>query len=654
MKGCGMKIRMVLIALGLVGLAVILCGCQQPLCPRGEELAKTGQIQQAVDAYLQCRSAERNPKRRSELNDQIRALTPQIVEPVLKKWNDQPPQTVPQYNQAIADLDSVRRYDEPNSPWGLAKRIGEYQSKQQKAKEQVQETRHQAMEYRAQRKWKEALAAIDQALAMDPDNLGAKEQSKAIAQERDDYYRKEIETLCEKGQWKEANGALGRFAQEAPDQKDGLIKVLTEAVRKTKTRELRRQVTGDIGTKAYFRAYTLLQEEKPDGCNDLRTRVVEEGRKYYQSVSRAKKEKEGDNYSAYLATVKALKLGGLDPRDPSPGLADPNSKGILEGYRDCGRLVDDSIRAEICIAAFDSPSADAATGKEFADRLATDFGQKLPYGLHLDDRRRVEYARTQLSLNVHDALQLVRVSWVVQGSISMNFVKDRYERDKMVLVSIKRKVTNPYYNAQMDAFRNQYGKNESKWPKDKLPSDTIIEEMPQTASYKVGTEKMEGQIAVSANIYSDTEGAVIDSSNFQVPKELSVDASDFCFSDDIRVLDPDVAQKIDTPKPLKMISQLEFKDKLEKVVRAQVGTWLLESFGHREKKFLKEAEDYRKQLQQRQAIEAAAKGYLYCLKADPAEVDKPSFARLEQLALVDLTEEAAWKPAAATRGESTL
>jgi hypothetical protein len=258
-----------------------------------------------------------------------------------------------------------------------------------------------------------------------------------------------------------------------------------------------------------------------------------------------------------------------------------------------------------------------------------------------------------MNLNVHDTLQLVRVSWVVQGSISMNFVKDRYERDKMVLVSIKRKVTNPYYNAQMDAFRSQYGKNEAKWPKDRLPSNTIIEELPQTASYKVGTEKIEGQVAVSASIYSDTEGAITETGSFQVPKELSVDSSDFCFSDDIRVLDPNVAQRIEAPKPLKMISQLEFKEKLEKVVRAQVGNWLLESFGHREKKFLKEAEDYRRQLQQRQAVEVAAKGYLYCLKADPADVDKASFARLEQLALIDLTEGPARQPVSATGATST-
>lgn len=648
-----MRMRTVLMAMGLVGLGVALAGCQQPLCPRGDELAKAGQAQQAVDAYLQSRSAEKDAKRRSELNDRIRALTPQIVEPVLKKWNDQPPQTLPQYNQAIADLDSVRRYDEPNSPWGLAKRIGQYQAAQQKMKEEVQDARDKAMDYRAQRKWKEAVASIDKALARDPDNLAAKEQAKAILRERNEDYRKEIETLCKNGQWKEAHEALGRFAQEAPDQKDGLVRELTAEVKRTKTREIRRQVASDMDAKSYFRAYTLLRDEKPDDCDDLLRRVVEEGRKYYQSVSQAKREKEGDNYGAYLATVKALKLLGLDPRSPRPDLTDPNGKTILEGYRDCDRLVDDSLRAGICIAAFDSPSADAAAGKEFADRLATDFSRKLPYGLHLDDRRRVEYARTQMNLNVHDTLQLVRVSWVVQGSISMNFVKDRYERDKMVLVSIKRKVTNPYYNAQMDAFRSQYGKNEAKWPKDRLPSNTIIEELPQTASYKVGTEKIEGQVAVSASIYSDTEGAITETGSFQVPKELSVDSSDFCFSDDIRVLDPNVAQRIEAPKPLKMISQLEFKEKLEKVVRAQVGNWLLESFGHREKKFLKEAEDYRRQLQQRQAVEVAAKGYLYCLKADPADVDKASFARLEQLALIDLTEGPARQPVSATGATST-
>ncbi len=649
-----MNVKTVLIKIGFLGFIAVFCGCQRPLCPHGAELAKTGQLREAVDVYLQCRGVEKNSKRRSELNDRIKALTPKIVNPVLDQWNKEPPTTVSQYNRAISDLQDIRPYDEAVVPRGVAQKMAKYETELQKLKENVREWCGAAVEHKDKHEWKQAAESIDKALAGDPDNLAAKELARTILKERNNYYRNQIETLCEKDQWKEADETLARFSEEAPEQKDTLLKELTERVRGTKTKAIRRQVLSDIGEresdiggKAYFRAYTLLEEEKPDNCDDLMKRIVKEGTRYYQALAETMK-RDANDYEAYLAIVKAAKLLGIepDPTRPEVSRTDAPRSGnygsrVFELNRDYGRFIDDAIRAEICIAAFDCPASDAAVGKEFADRLATDFFQQLPYGLRLDDRRRVEYARVQAGLGVRDALQLVGVTWLVQGSVSMKFVKDRHERDKTAWVPIEKTITNPHYDSEIEEFRTRYGKDMAKWPR--RPSHTITQKLTETVTYKVGTEQMEGEIAVSVSIYSNTEGTITDANSFRQPR---IDTADFCFSDAIKpVGDPSV--KIDPPKPLKMISELKFKEELEQQVREQVVRWLLRSFGSREERFLKEADDSYRQGEHKRAIEAAAKGYFYCLKADPSNVSMSSYADLVQLALIDLTEEASWRSASA-------
>ncbi|MCU0917232.1 MAG: hypothetical protein MUC88_22105 [Planctomycetes bacterium] len=636
-----MNVRKVFIAIGLIGLGVALGGCQSSLCPQGEELAKAGQPRQAVDAYLECRSAEKNAKRIAQINEQIKTLTPQIVEPVLAKWNNQPPDSVREYEQAIADLESVRRYDEPDTPWDIAQRVTKYQDELQKTQRQVQTWRDQAMDLKARHLWSEAVALLNKALALDPDSLGVQEQFRAALRDRNEEYGSRIAVFCQADQWKEANEALARFVKEMPKPQDDLIQELTRNVDQTKTRVTER-VKSDMTQKAYYRAYTRLLTLAPESSDGLLRMIRREGPQYYlEQIEKSKSE--GDNYGAYLAATKAVKLAGLDPDKPDRN--DPDHRAIFDQYRDYDRRVDDAIRVEICLAAFESPATDTTSVPGFADRLATDLRQKLPYGLFLDDRRRVDYAQAELKLGMHDALQLMRVSWVIQGSISMHYVASRQERDRPVVVPIRRKVNNPSYNAAMDTLLDRYGKNEAKWPKDLIPSKIVEEELPQTISYKVGTERMEVQYEVVVNVYSDTEGVITASKNFGVPEELRTVSQNFCYSDDIKILmdtsTPIDADKIEKPERPQMPSELRFKEEREKAVRDQVVSWLLERdrFGHREKQFLTDAEKYRQDLQDRQAVEAAAKGYLYCLKAGAANVDAAAFARLEQLALIELTEE---------------
>jgi len=617
-----MNIRTVLIGIGLVGLGIVLGGCASPLCPDGKRLAEAGKAREAVLAYKQCRDAERNAKRRAAINAEIARLTPGIVRPVMERLNREPPATIPQYDQAIAELEDVQPFDEPVKSWKIAERLASSKGERQKLETEVQVLLAKATEHRQAQRWKEAAASVDSAIVKDPRRPDAQDLRRQILSERDEHYAGQIRSMCDAGQWKDAAALLARFRAEEPGPQAGLLQTLTMQAEKTKADVIRKYVTKDIDEKRYFDAYRRIAEAQASGCADVLDTIKRDGYTHYVGVARSMLN-DARYFHAYAAAVKAREL----PKPGATGAEDPESI-TFELHRQCADLVDDSIQVEICIAAFDCPQSDAAAGKEFADRLVADLHPVLPYGLRLDDHRKVEYARVESAATgerekVRDALRLVGVSWAVQGSLSTNIRKDHQEREKLQWVPVKQTIINPQYDSDMATLRKRYGENPVKWPRQ--PARTITEELTKEVKYKAGTERMEGEITVSANIYSAAEGVITQSQSFRVARDIN-DA----FSDGI----DQAGIKAD---PLEMISELAFRQQLEKEMRKEMVDWVLRNFGPRQQKFCEQAQYYMDRREWDLAVKAATQGYQYCLR-DNVPSDDKSFVKLRQLALFDLTE----------------
>jgi hypothetical protein len=138
---------------------------------------------------------------------------------------------------------------------------------------------------------------------------------------------------------------------------------------------------------------------------------------------------------------------------------------------------------------------------------------------------------------------------------------------------------------------------------------------------------MEGEILLSANLYSAAEGFITQSQSFRVAKDVNDTFSD------------GVEQAGIKADPLQMPSQLTFRQELEQQMRKQVTTWILGNFGPRQQKLCEQAQYHVDRREWDQAVRAATQGYYYCLRDNVPRDDK-WFIRLRQLALFDLTESA--------------
>jgi hypothetical protein len=385
---------------------------------------------------------------------------------------------------------------------------------------------------------------------------------------------------------------------------------------------IRKYVTKDVEEKRYFDAYRRIAEAQAVGCDDLLSTIKQDGYRHYVGLAKSMLD-NAQYFHAYAAAVKAKEL----PKPAATGSENPESI-AFDLHRQCADLVDDSIQVEICIAAFDCPQSDVALGREFADRLVADLHPVLPYGLRLDDHRKVEYAKVESPATgerekVRDALRLVGVSWAVQGSLSVNVKTNHQEMEKLQWVPVKQTIINPQYDSDIATLRKRYGENLAKWPRQ--PARTITEELTKEVKYKAGTEKMEGEINVSANIYSAADGVITQSQSFRVAKDISD-----TFSDGI----DQAGIKAD---PLEMVSELAFRQQLEKDMRKEIVDWVLRNFGPRQQKFCEQAQYYMERREWDLAVKAATQGYQYCLR-DNVPPDDKSFVKLRQLALFDLTE----------------
>jgi hypothetical protein len=598
-----------------MGVIMTICGCQGELCPKARQLAdearsvelepniRLERLKAAIDGYRDCIQAKAiSESARMIVNKEVQDLTQRFTNLKLKQIGGRPTRTVAQCAEVISELERVLSYDDPNDC--IREALEQFRARKQKLVEEIQGLLTQAANKRNALQWQEAISSLDVALAANPENEEAVQMRRKILSERDVHYKRVITELCEGDNYddcKKAELLLDAFKAEIPKPDRRLITDLQSIIERIKERVAEQL----IEQKKYFTAYMLIKEVNTPKCQDLLDIIVGQGSEFYMALANEEYKNVRDSY-AYAAAVKAMKL-----------LGNENDQ-AFKLHRDCADRVDDSLKIKIGIT-FESTGDEPDIGTSFSNELLGYLHPLLPYGVGIDERKKIEFGIEKVGST--DVVRLLGLKWAVFGDIQCKILRERDERQVTTWTPVWQTIPNPHYETELKMIAES-GKNNSTQLK---PQPTIHTQVSEKLTYTVGEEQLHGQVMCSARIYSANEGYVISPRNFIT----KCDANDL-FRDEV----PDANIVGD---PLELPPQLTFVQKMREEMAKQVGDWLLNNFSHRQRTFYQEAEYFIQRKQWDHAVRAATQGYLYCLSDNITEDDQ-WFCGLRQIALIDLTE----------------
>ena len=611
-----MSTKHILAWMSVAGIAIVISGCQGPLCPEAGQLADAAraaerepgrqldQLKAAIDSYRQCRQTkERSESACATIDQELADLTRRFVKLRLALTEQRPARTVSQCRAIISELEGVLGYDDPDG--GIRKALARYSTKHQTLVEQVAKLLRDAGEKRQARQWQEAVSALDEALVVDPDNQNARRVRQEVLSERDTYYERAIRDLCQEAtqdSCKEAASVLETFKAERPVPSVALTtelqNLLNSATRKQAEQLLRK--------KCYYWAYTLLKQVNAPECQELLDTSIHEGGPYYMTLANEEYRNVRDFY-AYAAAVKAMELLGSEDDQ------------AFRLHRDCSDRVDDSIQIRIGLAAFESSGDEPDMGKQLVNELMSHMHSSLSYGVEFDEREKLEFGIEKVGST--EAVRLLGLKWAVFGDVQFQAVRERDEREVTTWAPVLKTIANPQYETELRLVV-ELGKDSSALPP---PKPTITTKVSEKIQYTAGEERLHAQIVCSARIYSAGEGFVTSPQTFVTTRE----AKDLFFDE---VPDASIAGD-----PLELPSQLKVVGEMREEIVNKVGDWLLANFGQRQRRLCEEAGHYIERRELDEAVRAATQGYLYCLR-DNVAADDPWFRKLRQMALFDLTE----------------
>jgi len=587
------------------------------LCPEARQLADQArlsglepQVQRerlrvAIESYRQCRQAKEKSKDAcQQIDAELANLTRAYATLTLEEMNRRSLRTVPEYNQALSELEQALNYDDSSGT--LRKAVGEYRDRREKLVAQVQALLGKAAEQRSARNWGQAMSAVDAAIALDPPNSDAARLRQQILSERDDHYARILRELCRDPSFEkcmEANSLFRDFNAEKPHPDSGLTAELRNLIDRT-----RRQVIEQlVAQKKYFSAYALAKDSQAPGYASVLADIIKQGGAFYLTLANDEYKNVRD-FHAYAAAVKAVELLGQDHEQ------------AFRLHRDCADRVDDSIQIKIGIAPFKSSGDEPDIGKRLTNDLLSQLHPLLPYGVQIEEREKVEFGIEKVGST--EAVRLLALKWAIFGDVDCRVSREHNTRQVTAWAPVLKTIPNPQYETELKMIATTPAKDRDKLP---APRPTITAKVSEKIEYAAGENSLHGQLACSLRIYSAAAGYVTSPKSFSITREAK---DTFC----------DGVPEANVPKdPLELPSQLTFLQGMREEMVKQMSDWLAGNFNNRQRQFGEEAEYRIQRREWDEATKVAVQGYYYCLRAKVPQND-PQFVRLRKLALFDLTE----------------
>lgn len=597
--------------------AIILCqgfllaGCMPQVCLDCRTYEKNGQLKKAISFYELCLKENIKENMRDEYRQNLQNLKSKIANDSLAKAQSLlgAGRTLSQFDEAIELLNTEIQYDDEENR--IAKSLEDYRKQRVRLNEKLYNLLSIVEQKVLRYQWSEALQSIYSAQYIDPDNSEVIEREDIIIKNRNQYFEQIIEKACMNDEYAEASHVFNDFLNSEPKPANEVSNPLKQLVATTRDRVVHNRAKFLINKKKYFTAYTMISDSGAAKCDDLLEIIGREGCRYYLNLA----YKEQSNVNYFLAYIAIIKAEIVDSQNNEEFTDE-----IFTLRRDLTDQVDDSIQIKIGIAGFEAPTAEPDIGKEFSDTLVSYLDRLLPYGLKLDERKKIEFL-----LQEHETgpmVVLAGLKLAIFGNISMLEINTKtveWENTAKVIAS-EEDTPNPKY----ELFISKYGIKTKKWPF--IPPSTLKKYTYNYVKYNKGEERMEGTIIVSPRIYDAESASLSEPKTFCINQEIRD-----TFQDGV----PDAMIKEDALELSK--SNLQMKQELKQSMVEKVAQWLLESVKPRQKHFYEKAQHFLERKETNEAIKMLAQGYLYCLK-DNISDDDEWFTKIRQLVLYDLTE----------------
>jgi tetratricopeptide (TPR) repeat protein len=594
----------------LSAILIAANGCQRPqACLTADLNKQQGKLTEAVDCYEQCITELTSETDRRVVRETVEVLKAQIVDRAIAETRSlmSTAQNIVRCNEAISALEAKRKYDDKNGR--IAALIEDCRRQKTELIAKAKRFLEMAGEQMNSQQWKTALSYVDNALAINPGDSEIVAMQQNIIDTRNRHYEQSIRRLCEKEDWQNGFSLLKDFESETPKPHDSILDAMRTLLADTKETAIRKIAKQLTDQRKYFTAYTTILDAKATKCEDLLEKIQEEGSRYYANLAREEKKNVRD-FHAYVAAVKAKTLA-------------PNSSEIFALHRDYADFVDDSIQVKIGIAAFGSPENEKDAGREFSDVLISHLSKRLPYGVKIDEREKIDFAIEKEGLK--EAVKILGLNLAIFGNVSTLSVEtQRSEREITDWVKIPQTTPNPDYEQEIAKMQRLYGYDKKNWPT--VPPPFVTKEVPQLVKYKKGEVKMEGVMVVSSRIFSAIEGIVTNPETFTVTREVR------------DTFQEGVPQGNIPDDPLELPTTLRLKQDLRQDMVNKIEDWVLNKFSHRHRDYYERAQHFLERQEYNDAIKALAQGYLYCLNDKIPQSDECA-DKIRRLVLCDLTEE---------------
>jgi len=686
-----MNPRLTFIFVVLLGLVLFFGGCAGPLCEPADVLKKTYEKQyggdspdlwteeevlQVASAYRDCFYDEKKSQQDKKRVQQeiLELLVPYVMEKRkdvieskvaearpfesasaytihLDRLNQFKAQ-IEEFHACLAELDPLKL--KPKKESALIELTAKYSEIRQWIEGETDtlvEDRdnklaridaliRQSSEQREQANWNDAMGSLDQALAIFPRHLNAKNERKRTMSARDESYQTEAEQFKAPEDYWRTITEVSNVSQKIVKAEADLTGLQSLRARYNKEREPSARVADILAQEIrvkreewiqwqigqlskqekYYQAYSLAQKSGLSGFRDHAVwfadewQVMSEG-SYAQKASGYYAERarafaiDDQSYYAFAAAAKAKLLAQGNAGDLDP---------------DYSRSVDNSISREIGIAYFDSPRS----GRAFTESLEAYLQKRLPYGFTVSVADKDSILWQSGAEGLQERIELVNddYRWVVFGNLSVKLDKTIRSGNVTEYIEIPQLVKNESFEVEEDFLLKEFGKKREKWPYQ--PKKTLELKLTQKFEYEEHTGKTEGAVGVTARIYDGDNEALHDLKRFVNHKFGQSATQDYFREEENKVGDPN-----DLP------ADEEFLAELSDPLVEQVGLWLEDHFWPvpRQQHFRQQAEGQLLKKSRADAVRAAVQGYYYCLK-DNIPVDDKWFRELRQMALIDLTE----------------
>ena len=363
---------------------------------------------------------------------------------------------------------------------------------------------------------------------------------------------------------------------------------------------LENDITLLVSNNKWIRAWQKLSFINLPELNEKFSFIKVNGSNYYQK----KAELAFKSSHINLAYLYAIQASFLDQ-------SNFNNYLIL---RDSQDYVDKSIRQNIAISTFESPSTDIDVGRQFSDSLISQLYKSLPYGTYILEREKIDIAIKEQQKGSTAFHNILNADLIITGTVSLFKVESTTDkRNSSAKVTIGEDIAE---NPEFAQMAKVLGPNTEKWPS--IPPKVIKTPRYQIVNYTKGTVRIKGFAKATVRVFDTQKGTIEFIREFDANVEYAGD-----FQDEVK--DAGIESI-----PLKLPSETEAKESLRNDLVKQIATIVNKLFENQEAQYYNIAN----LSIDRQEIEGSysqlAQGHYYCTKANLFKT-KPACGKIDEL-----------------------